>query len=350
MNFNQRQATQKAKSLGEIPHLLSSKYDTNLEETLKKKSNSFEAVDAMVVSKDHANCDSFPLRYGIHFSADTVISLSNIKFLYPDSKYSDRFHIEARFLDFNREEQFGHFVVGSRRGYREPVIVTVWRDDANTEIRLSEVMVALRIKGFITPQTLLELHPLYVEGKINTSADLIEQLAYKMSSERISSMQSVVDAALEKADEAIAERDEALQRAKKAEEIVIEASMLVDKLQEKNESLAAKVDKLEAERQRYKLELEAARRDNKRVTLSTPDTLLEVRENQLYRSSRCTILIMGDGSQRHMKTSTFDPYGSITSKAKSLIGKQVRISCWDPIGQPGRWSNEGYFRNLYATE
>jgi hypothetical protein len=51
-----------------------------------------------------------------------------------------------------------------------------------------------------------------------------------------------------------------------------------------------------------------------------------------------------------MKTSTFDPNGSVTAHAKTLEGKRVRISCWDPINQPGRWSNEGYFRNVYATE
>jgi hypothetical protein len=58
---------------------------------------------------------------------------------------------------------------------------------------------------------------------------------------------------------------------------------------------------------------------------------------------------MGDGSQRHMKTSTFDPTGVVTKKALSLVGRRVRISCWDPIGQPGKWSSQGYFRNVYEA-
>ena len=107
---------------------------------------------------------------------------------------------------------------------------------------------------------------------------------------------------------------------------------------------------LEKEVERYKQEKLSANRDNKQATLSSPDTLVQVLERQTYRGSSCTILKMGDGSQRHMKTSTFDPAGSVTAHAKTLIGKRVRISCWDPIHQPGRWSNEGYFRNVYATE
>jgi hypothetical protein len=66
--------------------------------------------------------------------------------------------------------------------------------------------------------------------------------------------------------------------------------------------------------------------------------------------SSCTVLVMGDGSQRHMKTSTFDPDGSITTKAKSLVGSRIRTTCWDPKGSPGRWSSQGYFRNIYAAE
>jgi len=60
--------------------------------------------------------------------------------------------------------------------------------------------------------------------------------------------------------------------------------------------------------------------------------------------------MFADGTLRHMKTSTFDPYGDVTMKAKSLEGRRVRTSCWDPIGQPGKWSSQGYFRNIYACE
>ncbi|MBK7051386.1 MAG: hypothetical protein IPH54_11660 [Rhodoferax sp.] len=84
--------------------------------------------------------------------------------------------------------------------------------------------------------------------------------------------------------------------------------------------------------------------------LSAPDTLVMVKEKQMVRGSSCTILVMGDGSQRHMKTLTFDPDGAITQKAKTLVGTRVRTSCWDPKGNPGRWSSQGYFRNIYTSE
>ena len=58
--------------------------------------------------------------------------------------------------------------------------------------------------------------------------------------------------------------------------------------------------------------------------------------------------IEGDGVRLYMKTITFDSYLSVTAKAKTLVGKKVRTSCWDPIREPGKWSSQGYFRNVYA--
>jgi len=84
--------------------------------------------------------------------------------------------------------------------------------------------------------------------------------------------------------------------------------------------------------------------------LSAPDTLVMIKEKQMVRGSSCTVIVMGDGSQRHMKTSTFDPDGAITQKAKTLVGTRIRTSCWDPKGNPGRWSNQGYFRNIYEAK
>ena len=84
--------------------------------------------------------------------------------------------------------------------------------------------------------------------------------------------------------------------------------------------------------------------------LSASDTLVMVKEKQMVRGSSCTVLVMGDGSQRHMKTSTFDPDGVITQKAKTLVGSKIRTSCWDPKDNPGRWSSQGYFRNIYEAK
>ncbi len=93
----------------------------------------------------------------------------------------------------------------------------------------------------------------------------------------------------------------------------------------------------------------SAEQENNVAVLSDPDDLVGVKENQMIHGSSCTVLVMGDGSKRHMKTSTFDIDGKITEKAKKLIGTKVRTSCWDPKNAPGKWSRHGYFKNIYAT-
>jgi hypothetical protein len=100
----------------------------------------------------------------------------------------------------------------------------------------------------------------------------------------------------------------------------------------------------------FNSETETAKSEKSVAILSEPDALVSIKENQIVRGSACTVLVMGDGSQRHMKTSTFDPDGAITQKAKTLVGSRVRTTCWDPKGSPGRWSSQGYFRNIYSVE
>jgi len=104
------------------------------------------------------------------------------------------------------------------------------------------------------------------------------------------------------------------------------------------------------DRATFNSETETAESEKNVAILSEPDALVGIKENQMVRGSACTVLLMGDGSQRHMKTSTFDPDGAITQKAKTLVGSRVRTTCWDPKGSPGRWSSQGYFRNIYAAE
>jgi hypothetical protein len=318
--------------------------------TLESQLQSRSSLDVLVIAQDHANCDSLPLRYGMHFECDTVINLEQTRYLYADYQYPDRYHIEAIFQGVGNQQTIGHFVIGNKRGFTDPVVITVWRGDVSTEMRLSEVMIALRKRGFITPQTLLRLHPLYVEGKVSTSADLIEQLTRQMSAEKLNAMSVEVAEANEKADLALAKLMAATRRAENAENVALEASYIVDDLESKNDALFGRVGELEAEIERYKTEQAAAARERSEATLSSPDTLVDVKENQIYRGSSCTILMFANGSTRHMKTSTFDPSGEVTTKAKSLKGRRVRTSCWDPVGQPGKWSSQGYFRNVYASE
>ena len=311
---------------------------------------SSKKIVALVVAKEHANCDSLPLRYGIHFAKDSELQLNDVRFLYKDYQNPDRFHIEAKFTSEIGSEVSGHFVIGSKSGYQGPVVITVWQRDLETEMRLSEVMMLLRKNNFLFPQDLLELHPLYVNGKLSTHADLVYQLSLKVSAEQVANMEASAHEAKDRADKAIAELAKAKQEIENAKNIALEATYIVDELEEKNINLNTRVTNLETELERYKAEQVQAQKERSEATLSSPDTLMEVKEAQLYRGSSCTILVMGDGSQRHMKTSTFDPTGLVTKKARSLVGRKVQISCWDPIGQPGKWSSQGYFRNVYEAE
>ena len=319
---------------------------TELEQQLRKSNT----LKVMVPEREHANCDSLPLRFGVYFSKDTTVELSSVRFLYPDRQYSDRFHINAQIANSKGDSISGHFVVSARPGLSEPVLVTVWRHDVDTEYRLSEIMISLRRKGIIDPHDLLNLHPLYVNGKVSNAAELVEQLALLLSDERVALMKDEAIAANKRADEAITALHAAIKRAEHAESVALEASYVVDDLESQNQNLNTRVNELEVELERYKEEQKVAAVNGSEATLSKPDLLVEVRENQLFKGSLCTILLLSDGTQRHMKTSTFDKTGDVTAKAKELVGRRVRTTCWDPIGQPGKWSRQGYFRNIYEVE
>lgn len=348
---------QKVNSFSDMGTLVSSPREIDISDLLLKKVQKSAPLEILVFVKEHANCDSLPLRYGMHFETDSPIILRKISLPYSHQTKSDRIRVDAYFTDSNNNEQFGHFVIGLRRGVDKPVLITVWRHDAKTEEHLSEVMAGLRKRGYLSSLVLLDLHQDYVDGKIATHEDLVILLAKTMSAEKVKMMDEIVTSSVDKANKAFAERDAAIALASKERQDKEEvAKYLVKEKEEKKELeivLAEEKDEknfYKAEAERYKREIQAAQRESKRATLSAPDILVDVLEKQIYRGSSCTILIMGDESRRHMKTSTFDPTGSVTAHAKTLKGKRVRISCWDPINQPGRWSNEGYFRNVYATE
>ena len=76
--------------------------------------------------------------------------------------------------------------------------------------------------------------------------------------------------------------------------------------------------------------------------------ILEAVNTQVnHRGSLCTELVMKDGARLYMKTSAFDPDSSVSVKAKSLIGRRVKTSSWNPISEPRKWSRQNYFRNVY---
>lgn len=308
----------------------------------------------LISAGGHANCDSLPLRFGIHYDRTTRLLLKRCAFLKVDERSPDRVHVEARIRDGGDSEVPGHFVLKLEGTDQAPILITVWRYDIDTEFRLSEVMKDLRKSGLLKPSTLLKLHPRYVSGKLRAHADLVKYLAENLSEEGLKNLQAEADAAAERADIAIAALEQARQETIVAKEVALQATYFIDELEVKNKSLKSENQKLreelQEERRRFALERAAANREGAVAEISSPDTLMAVHERQMHRGSNCTILSMGDGSRRYLKTATFDRDGEVTRKAKLLIGRRVRTTCWDPINQPGKWSNQGYFRNIYAVE
>ena len=337
-----------------------------------------EYMDKMTVfiaARGHANFDSLPLRFGIHFDRDQRVELYDIEKLGDDPQYSDRFHVMAKFkhpLNKSMGEHSGHFVLGQRSGDMYPALITVWRNDRDAEWRLSETVRKLREDNFITVDDLLKMHPLYVEGKVNTSASLIQYLSKSRASEDIKLMQGVVDQANAIADKAIKELEQAREAAEiernekeRIKAIAMEATFALDESEEqKSKLIDEKVEletqnqsitqenaelkaRLEASDARYKVESSAAARKGDVATLSGLNVLKDVLENQLVSGSYCTVLVFADGTKKYMKTTQFDRDGRVTAIAKSLKGRRVRTTCWDPKDKPLYWTNKGYFRNVY---
>ena len=85
-------------------------------------------ISVFLDSRGHANLDSFPLRYGIHYSYSTNIELYNCNNWEKDQKFSDRHHVDANFIGKDNQEHFGHFVL-AENDYKDMKIVTVWKHD-----------------------------------------------------------------------------------------------------------------------------------------------------------------------------------------------------------------------------
>ncbi len=312
----------------------------------------------------HANCDSLPLRFGIHFETDQDIVLEVKSDLGPDQRYPDRFHAEATFIDptnAKAHEQFGYFVLEQKSRDPQPSLITVWRGDRNTEYGLSTTMRSLREAGFVSTADLLNMHPLYKSGAISDSPGLVKYLSTSIAKTSIQRFEAVANLAKEETTKAIkameaANEEAARQTAKAAynESVAREAIDAVDQLEVKAAVQQTEIEelkaKIKADEAKYLIELSKAKSEGSTATLSSAHTLVAVKEAVLISGSSCTVLEMGDGRKLQMKTITFDKDGSITRKAVSYIGRRVKTTCWDPIREPGKWSSKGYFRNVYLTE
>ena len=274
---------------------------------LRNRNNSSgpHSMEVYVDANAHCNLDSLPLRFGFNFDRSQIITLEVIG---PkmDAKRPDRFLVEAWIVNPETNEKLsGTFILTNEKSKGAHSLVTAWRHEADSEFYLSEVIRMLRKQGSITPEWLKANHRLYVIGDLRTHADLIRIMAAELSLEAQRQLMKSID------------------------------------------DLKKKLEEIQRENDRLKAEAVAASDQGNALKLSRSEILVEVQEAVDYRGSQCTRLLLADGSAWHMKTSTFDRSGSITQKAKSLEGKRIRVSSWDPVDKPGLWSSQGYFRNIY---
>jgi hypothetical protein len=288
-----------------------------------------------VKMNEHANLDSFSLRYGFVFDKNTDLEIScdpSTLRLDKDPKKKDRYNILGTFTNpkTNVTETGIFYLINnqSNKFFDNDKVVTVIRyyEDEDTEHHLSEVIRLLRVSQDITCDELIKYHPLFINRQLRTHADLIRLLVKSKSESDVLRIQEV------------------------ANNVVKKNQIKVDKLVSKLKTLENKNLKLKKELDEFNAQDSLAKQDGKVQNLEEPELLVKVRRDIAIGKSLCTVLFMENGNKRTIKISSFDKDYKVTEKAESLVGKKVRVSCWDPVNQPGLWSKKGYFRYIYDVE
>lgn len=289
-------------------------------------------ISIKVKAKQHCNLDSFPLRFGFTFEHDTDIELQIISGPKADPRFNDRFIYKGSIEHpQNKQQLTGEFVVHDNGQIKS--LVTAWRHDSDTEYYLSSVMQDLRKSGDLTPATLLSFHEPYIKGSLRTHSDLVRELTKVCSRDEISQIERTAQQSINSFSNEL-KHSQLLAQSEKYRADTEQQLRLY----------------LEEENRQLKLEQQHAQQQAFQVEKTSPTTLINVEEQVFYRGSSCTVLTLGSGAMWYMKTSTFDKAGQITAKAKQLIGQEVVVTSWDPISQPGKWSSQGYFRNIYLAQ
>ena len=313
---------------------------------------------ADVVAHEHANLDSFPFRYGFTYPRTTQIELFNCR----NHKWQIediRFEVDADFVTPEGNRETGHFIVMFTQ-YKNPKVVTVWKNDQESEFFISKLLTSMRKKGKISTRQLIDMNPLYKAGEANTFEDLARIIAArefepakKLELERLGRI-AKSEARLE-----FRKLVSQLETEKKrAEEAVSQLKVVVDnerqqreRVESENEALAKKLGIKEGELKSYISELNKMRRTRSGHNLNLDEgaVLVAVNRGVIHRGSKCTELVFSNGVRKYMKISTFDRDLSVTAKAQKLIGEVVKTTSWDPVREPGKWSRQGYFMNVYQA-
>jgi hypothetical protein len=200
-----------------------------------------DELKMLVVAREHANLDSLPLRFGIHFSVDTDVLIYNYIDLGVDDRYRDRHHYEGYIRNPSDPEQqglFGHFVIAYRQHGNYWALVTAWRNsNKDAEYFLSNTLRNLREDGILNPSMLQRMHPHYINGEINTSASLISYLSKTLAQDEITRAKASEDRARIDTEQALKdmkfareEAEAARREADRARSVAMEAIEVVETL------------------------------------------------------------------------------------------------------------------------
>jgi hypothetical protein len=268
-----------------------------------------------IACNEHANLDSLPLRFGFNFDTNQNVELKIFN-VTPHENFTNRLVYDASiYSPMTNYYERGTFIVIQDEYNKTPKLVTAWRQNKDDEKYLSELMKNLRKDKLIDADWLKSKHYLYLNGTISKSSDILDILIQE---------------------NAEIHRDK--------------YEVLVDDLQTQISKEKSRADEAEKKyNDLFEKEQMKASKSGNRAVATVPEKLVEVKENTLHNNSLCTVLVMESGTKWYMKTSMFDQNLLVTRKAKTLINKSIRVTSWDPLRQPGRWSSLNYFRNVYAV-
>ena len=318
----------------------------------------YSKILADVVANEHANLDSLPFRYGFTYPRTTQMALFNCR--NHNWQIEDvKFEVDADFITPNGTKETGHFIIMFTE-HKNPKVVTVWRNDQENEFFISKLLTSLRKQSKISTRELIEMNPLYLAGQANTFEDLARILAIReFEPEKKQELERLGRIAKSEARLEFKELVNKLEAEnKRSQETVIKLTDAVSaerqqrrKVEQENKNLADKIGIKENELRAYMAELSKIKRQRAghNVNLDSGQVLVAVHKNVYHRGSTCTQLVLSNGQRKHIKISTFDRDLAVTKKAETLLGKVVKTTSWDPVHEPGKWSLQGYFMNIYQA-
>ena len=227
-----------------------------------------------VKMNEHANLDSFSLRYGFTFDKNTELEICcDPSTLRPDKdpKKTDRYNIVGTFANpnTNATETGIFYLINNQNNkyFDNDKVVTVIRyyEDEDVEHHLSEVIRLLRISQYITSNELIKYHPLYIKRQLCTHADLIRLLVKSRSESEVLRIQELANTGLEKSQI-------------KVDKLVTQVKIL----ENQNLSLKSELDE-------FNVQSNLAKNDGKMQNLEQPELLVKVRRDVTVGKSLCTV-------------------------------------------------------------